>query len=88
MSDLTSALVAMEEAVPNKSLGLDGLSYEFYHAMHSPFGRPPLLTALNAMLFSDILSHSLSCGIVRLLPTVSLASWLHLITLLSVDYNC
>jgi hypothetical protein len=86
---LPELAAAVEEAEPNKSPGLDGLSYEFYKAT-LPLVGPSLLAALNAMLANGLLAPSLRRGVVRLLPkvpSIPLASQLRPITLLSVDYK-
>jgi hypothetical protein len=80
---------AVQEAAPDKSPGLDGLSYEFYRTI-LPLVGPPLLTALNAMLAEGLLTLSLRRGVVRLLPKVTAiptAAQLRPITLLAVDYK-
>ena len=61
---------AVEKAAPQKSPGLDGLSYEFYRATFPEVG-PPLLDAFNAMLAGGLLTASLRQGVVRLLPKVA-----------------
>ncbi len=48
----------VQEAAVDKSPGLDGLSYEFYRTT-LPLVGPPLLSALNAMLASALLTPSL-----------------------------
>jgi hypothetical protein len=80
---------AVQEAAPDKSPGLDGLSYEFYRTT-LPLVGPPLLTALNAMLAEGLLTPSLRRGVVRLLPKVTAiptTTQLRPITLLAVDYK-
>ncbi len=79
----------VQEAAPDKSPGLDGLFYEFYH-ITLPLVGPPLLTALNAMLAEGLLTLSLCRGVVHLLPKVTAvptAAQLRPITLLAVDYK-
>jgi hypothetical protein len=63
MSTLTSALVATEEAVSNKSPGLDGLSYEFYHAtlpLVGPLTSLPLMQCFSVTSFLSPFAVALS----------------------------
>jgi hypothetical protein len=86
---LPELAAAVQEAAPDKSPGLDGLSYEFYRTT-LPLVCPPLLTALSAMLSDGLLTLSLRRGIVSLFPKVSsvpTATQLRPITLLAVDYK-
>ncbi len=78
-----------EAAAMEKSLGLDGLSYELYKVMIPIIGKP-LLAALNNMLAAGLLQPSLCQGVVRLLPKargVPAADQLRPITLLNTDYK-
>jgi hypothetical protein len=79
----------VEGAAPQKSPGLDALSYELYKATFTEVG-PPLLDAFNAMLAEGILTASLRQGAVRLLPKVAgvpMVSQLRPITLLGTDHK-
>jgi hypothetical protein len=86
---LPELAAAVQEAAPDKSPGLDGLSYEFY-CTTPPLVGPPLLSALNAMLSDGLLTLFLHRGVVCLLPkvpSVPTAAQLRPITLLAVDYK-
>ncbi len=52
---LPELAAAMDETAPNKSTGLDGLSYEFYRTTLPLIG-PSILAALNAMLENGLLT--------------------------------
>jgi hypothetical protein len=80
---------ALETASVGRSLGLDGLTYEFYKAVFGWVG-PPTVDALNTMLEEGQLAPSLCQGVIRLLPKVRgvpMASQLRPITLLNTDYK-
>ena len=86
LAELEAALEACE---PNKSPGMDGLTYEFYKKVRPIIG-PKLVEVFNSQLASDLLGRSEREAITRLIPKVQgtpSVTDLRPITLLCTDYK-
>ena len=80
---------ALDSCTPNKSPGLDGLSYEFYRKVKSVIG-PTLLKVFQEQLNSGNFTPSFRSGATKLIPKVNgvpSIQQIRPITLLSCDYK-